>query len=302
MKRISLPKELGLDAVETVSAALWKAASDVELVLAPDQWAEPEGLAALACLISLHREQGHRVNIDWSACPERASWWERMGFFDLLSLPGPRISMASGPRRSRFSELCLVCDTEHVDTATAAILDALDLQDDAREVADHIVSEALNNIAQHSMAAGFGIAHQYDRRGTVKLCIADYGIGFRESLRARNPESDVEAIRMALEPGVTGAPPKPRQDPMRNRGVGLTMIRELLRLNGGSLVLWSGSGALDITADKTVPRRTLVPWQGVLMVASLPQRAVRSLQEVARLVRDQLKQSGGASRRWTRMP
>ena len=110
---------------------------------------------------------------------------------------------------------------------------------------------ALNEIAQnvfdHAQAPGGGVGIAEVTRGGTEfiVAIADQGVGVRSSL-ARNPSytslpSDLAALRTAMQAGVTARPEKPG-------GLGLFVTHQLLRHNGGALIMRSGTAQLELGA------------------------------------------------------
>jgi anti-sigma regulatory factor (Ser/Thr protein kinase) len=106
------------------------------------------------------------------------------------------------------------------------------------------LNEIAQNVIDHSDALGGGVAVAEVTSGgrEFEVAMADHGIGVRQSL-ARNPiyrelSSDLDALRTALQAGVTALPEKPG-------GFGLFVTQVLLRQNGGGMMMRSGDAHLD---------------------------------------------------------
>ena len=140
------------------------------------------------------------------------------------------------------------------------------LQRDAGQQVDLLgfaLREVLRNVIEHSKSDRFAYAGQYwPKSGDVEVAIVDQGIGIRASL-SRNPhlkiESDADAIRMALLPGVSGSvfqgrPPDPNDD-WANSGYGLYMLSGLCR-DTGSFLIGSGHAALLMDTHRHRPVRS----------------------------------------------
>lgn len=143
-----------------------------------------------------------------------------------------------------LSERCTVSDL-----ARAAIRICLD------ELAENVIHHAASPLG------GFAAAQGWPRTQQFEIAIVDVGVGIRRSLTA-NPEwadisDDVTAISTALEPRVTATPE-------RNAGIGLYITRLLLRENGGTLVVRSGSGAVYSGVDERA-EVTAVSFPGTLV-------------------------------------
>ena len=107
--------------------------------------------------------------------------------------------------------------------------------------------EIVTNCKQHAHGAGFVSAQYVKGKDLARLAIADCGRGIRRSFEENNSPhfhpamTDAEAIDAALKPLVSstthlrhlyGASP--------NKGVGLSMVRELMQESLGHLLLISG--------------------------------------------------------------
>lgn len=136
-------------------------------------------------------------------------------------------------------------------------------------------SELAMNAAQHSESeiGAFACVQLYEfERGPQFTCaVADGGIGVLRSLQ-RNPNLprrvhyDWDALELAVRERVSG-----KRDP--NRGIGLYGVCEDLRQPGRSLLLHSGLGSIEITAEQDIfrleTRRTRL-FPGTFAFLSIP--------------------------------
>jgi anti-sigma regulatory factor (Ser/Thr protein kinase) len=126
------------------------------------------------------------------------------------------------------------------------------------------VTEIAQNVVDHaaSQVGGFAIAQRAQTRREFEVAVADAGIGIAASLRGNVKYADVlgdaEAIGLALSPGVTSNPGT------ENIGVGLAAIRDLLRKNGGTLLVRSGRAAVEDGAAPAV-RSDLIGLEGTVV-------------------------------------
>ena len=140
-----------------------------------------------------------------------------MGFFDLFGVSGVQ---CAGARRAPAGVLQnSVSDIEEVDEITAALVEVVQPDDEERRIRSHILSEALNNVCQHSDAVGFCSAQYYWSENVVRLAIGDPGRGLRAALHRFNPTDDQEAISMALRAGVSGRTRLSSSPPQRRCGI-----------------------------------------------------------------------------------
>lgn len=131
------------------------------------------------------------------------------------------------------------------------------------------VTELLLNVIQHSecSSGNWICANVLPHKKLIRICVMDRGIGIKASL-GKNPlyrelGSDIEAIRKCLEYGVT-------RYPDQTRGIFFDNLVKLIRHNGGSLDIISGSGRLRIEGDRPARAFELrVPYPGTIVSLKL---------------------------------
>jgi hypothetical protein len=124
----------------------------------------------------------------------------------------------------------------------SAIEELIATDDAAHTSLDLALSELTENVGYHADTefGGFAAVQYLRHSNEIELAIADLGVGIARSLR-RNAElaslanDDLTAIQTALTATVTSTP-------WRNSGYGLTFTQLLLALNGGRLLVRSGTG------------------------------------------------------------
>ena len=108
--------------------------------------------------------------------------------------------------------------------------------------------EIIRNVAEHSESESFGYCAQYwPSKEMVEIALVDTGIGLKRSLE-NNPHltvaSDRDAIKFALDPGVSGKVyegiPIDEDDDLQNSGFGLYLNYRLC-YDAGSFYICSGS-------------------------------------------------------------
>jgi signal transduction histidine kinase len=103
------------------------------------------------------------------------------------------------------------------------------------------LAELTQNVLDHSKSGvgGFLSARAFKNVRDLRFVVADLGIGFRQSLKNKHViRSDRDAIALALQERVSG------QTLKRNMGMGLSLLQDVVRRNGGELMVYSGQGAL----------------------------------------------------------
>ena len=140
------------------------------------------------------------------------------------------------------------------------------------QVVTELFGELATNAAEHSESqiGAFGcVQFRESEKGSRFICtVADGGIGVFESL-CRNEalksrvSYDWDALELAVRERVSGT-----GDP--HRGIGLYGVSEDVRRPGGSLLLHSGIGSLEITEDLESSARRTRLFPGMLAFLSIP--------------------------------
>lgn len=267
-----LPRYLTMDTLPGF-VGKWPATGKIKVDFNEQRFVHPVGTAALCCLIRKAEQDGRNVELDFERC-QNVSYWDRMGFFDHFPRFRPPNEHGRRDPAGRFSEIKRVSDIGLVDRLTDDLVGVVQPESRARQVYSHVVSEALNNVCQHSTQEGFCASQYYEKTNECRFSIVDFGVGLRESLRRHSPHDDRSAILLSLTVGVTGTnPTSQRRVPshMRNRGVGLAAILELVTKNYGSLAVWSGT-ALYRANSKGASLTTAPKWPGTLVAAKIPRQ------------------------------
>lgn len=139
-----------------------------------------------------------------------------------------------------------------------------------RDRAASVFAELAGNAAEHSRSrrGAFVAAQAYAQLGTIEVAVADIGIGIRASLDDGSLRDDADAIRAAMQEGVTG-----RRDAggsLVDGGFGLpTAVAESATMHvrsGDALVTARtipGASQVEVSVDCVMPLR------GTLVVAEV---------------------------------
>jgi signal transduction histidine kinase len=116
------------------------------------------------------------------------------------------------------------------------------------------VWEIYSNCFEHSGSSigAMSCGQRYPKQSRLGLCVADFGVGIPEKVRAfrnRPRLSAAEAMRWAFESGTSTKP-----DLRKGRGIGLNLLKDFVKLNNGKLSIYSGRGQahIDGTGEKFV--------------------------------------------------
>jgi len=118
-----------------------------------------------------------------------------------------------------------------------------------------MLSELIRNVLEHSASESGAIvcAQYYKKSHRVSIGIADTGIGITQSLkRAHVVGNDLDAIQLALTPGITGTTAK-EGGTEYNAGAGLFFTKSIANVNRDFFMIYSGTALYKLlkrTASK----------------------------------------------------
>lgn len=131
------------------------------------------------------------------------------------------------------------------------------------------LNELMTNAFDHSESnrGCYVCAQNYKRAKKIRLCIADFGIGIKASLRKvhifRKLDSDYEGIMLAVQEWVTSRIGRPA-------GYGLWHMNRFIEVNGGKMHILSGNGKAlwDYTGIKKLrgkEQKMKFPFKGTII-------------------------------------
>jgi hypothetical protein len=257
----------------------------VVLDLRTVEFVEPAGLCGLAALLEYLIPRCGEVNLALAG-RDVPAYLERMNFFRLFGgRVRTNVDVASLEERRRHNpgtlqELVNFHTEQEIPGIIERISEILENQDyrlRERVAICSILSEVCANAAEHG-ASSFGayaavqayhhIVSGARRRGEeVLVAIADGGVGVRETLSrnlkyAEHTTTDTDALRLALEMGVSGTGEI-------GRGGGLALVARIAADSGGSLSLRSGTGRVTVYEDRK-NSRSVPQFPGTFVRVSLP--------------------------------
>ncbi len=160
---------------------------------------------------------------------------------------------------------------------TRCVLPNSEPSDDVYGMMQYATGELLSNAKYHSGGKAFVCAQVFPQRNLVRIAVADDGQGIRGSFVNTTREADAatpdDAIRLALQPGVSSANLRPVPQPYggrSHRGVGLTITRILAAQALGELTISTESGWFrERHGQELPPQSPGVSFPGTLVAVSL---------------------------------
>ncbi len=262
------------------------------------EWVEPFGMLVFARQLRIFADLRKPARCR-AINHEKHGYAAHMGFFRSFGLAFGHVP-GEAPGSSRYvpiTELkieviqreagCSGQDEREVIEKRCAQLAAVLAQNESGAVQSTLsysLREIFRNVLEHSRAESIWYAAQYwEGKNLVELSVLDQGVGMRKSL-SRNPhlkmENDVDALRYALLPGISGVAykggPKLRKDEWVNSGYGLFMTSQLCA-RGGSFLICSGDAGLQMRGGETTTMDVGITGTALRMEIYLPE--VRGLME-----------------------
>ena len=167
----------------------------------------------------------------------------RMGLFNFLRLSAETEFIKHEPA-GRFIPLTQIKNSSELTRFVTDMIPLLHVGSKQTESISHIVTELVRNVLEHSGSKNGAIlcAQYYKKSNSIRLGIVDTGVGIKKTINFSYPTNDdLEAIRLALMPGITGTTRKEggTQD---NAGAGLFLIKSIANVNRDFFVIYSGHG------------------------------------------------------------
>jgi anti-sigma regulatory factor (Ser/Thr protein kinase) len=206
-----------------------------------------------------------------------SAYLKRIGFYEALEGTDQPIA---GDREDWSVRLTIIRPDARVQDVTARILEILDTfvhpSEEDRASFGILLGELIENVNRHAGARtpGFIVAQVYPKQYKLGITIADPGMGIKRSFIDGEVteykdwrKSDADFISLALKPLVTSKR-------SQHSGYGLYILAELIRRNGGTFSVSSGTHTVvgyrvrGHTVEKTTEHAA---WPGtvVTMIISL---------------------------------
>mgnify|MGYP001600271952 CR=1 FL=1 len=177
---------------------------------------------------------------------------ERMGLFKILGLKSD-IQITEHEPAGRFIPLTQIKTSDELSHFITEMIPLLHLEPKQAEPIRYIVSELVRNVLEHSRSPFGAIlsAQYYQKSNTIRIGIADTGIGIKKSINQSHVAStDLEAIKLALTPGITGTTSREGGTEF-NAGAGLFFIKSIAKVNRDFFMIYSGNAMYKLLKGKS---------------------------------------------------
>ena len=141
-----------------------------------------------------------------------------------------------------------------IDTVATQLAETLNFDKGLQSLLSYIFIETIRNVYEHASTEKAVVAAQkWPAQNLVEIAISDGGCGVTESLGKFFSTDAANLLRLACKPGVSARSNYrylEKDDPWRNSGYGLYIMKELALAYHGSFMLCSGSHAIRYSTDE----------------------------------------------------
>jgi len=171
-----------------------------------------------------------------------AHYLQRMGLFKFLGI-NSGISIKEHESAGRFIPLSQIKNSDELSRFIKEMIPLLHLKPLQVDSIRYVVSELVRNVIEHAYSETGAIvsAQYFIKSNMIRIGIVDRGIGIKKSInQSHNANTDLEAIRLALTPGVTGTTTR-EGGTEQNAGAGLFFIKSIAKVNRDFFMIYSGN-------------------------------------------------------------
>lgn len=176
---------------------------------------------------------------------------QRMGLFNFLPASSD-IEILEHEPAGRFIPLTQIKASDELTSFIRDVVPLLHLPPMHAEPVKYVLSEVVRNVLEHSGSKNGAIlcAQYYKKSNSIRIGIADTGVGIKKTINmSHDAKTDMDAIRLALTPGITGMTKK-EGGTEANAGAGLFFIKSIAKVNHDFFVIYSGNALYKLLKGK----------------------------------------------------
>jgi len=201
----------------------------------------PIVLVMTAALAYSVKEDGGHINAQQPVAKSK-NYLEAMGLMRVLNLQP--ISVIKHDSSGKYIPLTRISTSDELTRFIEEMVPLLHTSPDVADSVKYVISELVRNVFEHANSPqGAIVCAQYFKESKrISIGVTDTGRGIKESINFSHPaKTHIEAIKLALTPGITGATQK-IGGTETNAGAGLFFIKSIAKINRQFFVLYSGNG------------------------------------------------------------
>lgn len=232
-----------------------------------------------------------------------APYLERMGLFKILDIKSG-ISIVEHEPAGRFIPLTIIKDSYQLTNFITEVIPLLHLKTRQVEAIRYIISELVRNVLEHADSSiGAIVSAQYHKKSNmIRIGIVDTGVGIKTTInKSHKANSHMEAILLALTPGITGTTRKEGGTEF-NAGAGLFFIKSISKVNRDFFMIYSGNAMYkllksnnrlyaDPLRDKHSGGENYPFWQGTIVGVDISLDETEEFSKLLDLIRDVYSES-----------
>jgi len=214
----------------------------------------PIGLAFYAAIGDLIRinkiENKATLNFKIRSIP----YLQRMGLFSSMGFTNP-VKTSEHEATGRFIPLTKIMSSDELTQFIKEIDPILHTSRNNSRAIKHVFSEILRNVIEHADSLrGANVCATYNRkRKKISIGISDVGRGLMNHLQMNHDvNSDKEAIKLALTPGISGVTNRIGGD-SENAGAGLFFTKCIAQSTNNHFLIYSGNTYFKLRYSKKKP-------------------------------------------------
>jgi anti-sigma regulatory factor (Ser/Thr protein kinase) len=207
----------------------------------------PFTIALTACMAAACRHAGGTIEVPSIPSHRSIAYLVRMKLFEVLGVD-PGLTITEHESSGRFVPLTQIRTPIELKAALADLVPLLHAPAHVADPIRYVFSEMGRNVLEHarSPVGAFVCAQYYARSNRIAIGIADAGVGIRSTIsRSHAAPTDMAAIRLALQPGVTGTTSRLGGTEF-NAGAGLFFTKSIASLSKNLFVIVSGKSAFKL--------------------------------------------------------
>lgn len=200
--------------------------------------------ACISFAAALATEVGKENTMIITDVPRAAMYLDRMGLYQFSGNKCP-VEYIQHEEAGRFIPVTQIKSEREQSEFITALHPILHLTPEKSETIKYVLGELIRNVIEHSMSRnGAFVTVQYvAAKEKLSIGICDTGVGLRASLeRYHAPVDDMDAIRLALMPGVSGTTARDGGTG-NNAGAGLYIVKSIVKITRNYFVIYSGDSA-----------------------------------------------------------
>ena len=175
-----------------------------------------------------------------------------MGLYKFTKTPSTFAYSEKEPA-GRFVPLSEIKTADDQSCFIPEMVPLLHLSEQNAIVVKYIFSELVRNVLEHSLSPYGAIvaAQYYKKTNRISIGICDTGIGIWKSMRENwQPKTDLDAIRLALTPGITGTT-RNEGGSIENGGAGLFFTKSMAKITRSYFAIYSGSAEYTLLKHRS---------------------------------------------------